>query len=91
MKYRFLAVLLLVAGMVPTLSAAPVSGLPMTGFSAGGTGLTPFYILGFELGAWQDYLAQELTPHYLLDPTSEPLRISWINEHSELILPFFAK
>jgi len=91
MKYRFLAALMLVAGMIPTLSAARVSGLPMTGFSTGGTGLTPFYVLGFELGPWQDYLAQELTPGYLLDPAAEPLRISWINEHSELILPFFAK
>lgn len=91
MKYRFLAALILVAGMIPTLSAARVSGLPMTGFSAGGTGLTPFYVLGFELGPWQDYLAQELTPGYLLDPATEPLRISWINQHSEIILPFFAK
>ena len=91
MKYRFLAALMLVAGMIPALSVARVSGLPMTGFSAGGTGLTPFYVLGFELGPWQDYLAQELTPGYLLDPAVEPLRISWINEHSELILPFFAK
>ena len=91
MKYRFLAALILVAGMIPTLSAARVSGLPMTGFSAGGTGLTPFYVLGFELGPWQDYLAQELTPGYLLDPAAEPLHVSWINQHSEIILPFFAK
>ncbi|MCW8925472.1 MAG: hypothetical protein OQJ84_04380 [Xanthomonadales bacterium] len=63
----------------------------MAGFNAGGAGLTPFYVLGFELGPWQDYLAQELTPDYLLDPATPPLHISWINEHSELILPFFAR
>ena len=91
MKYRFLTALLLVAGLVPTLSAARVSGLPMTGFSAGGTGLTPFYILGFELGPWQDYLARELTPNYLLDPAAEPLHISWLGEQSVVILPFFAR
>jgi hypothetical protein len=91
MKSRFLTALLLVAGLVPTLSAAPVSGLPMTGFSAGGTGLTPFYVLGFELGPWQDYLARELTPNYLLDPAAEPLRISWLGEQSVVILPFFAR
>jgi long-chain fatty acid transport protein len=91
MKYRFLTALLLVVGMFPALSAARVSGLPMTGFSAGGTGLTPFYVLGFELGPWQDYLARELTPDYMLDPFAEPLRISWMNEHSVIILPFFAK
>ena len=91
MKFRFLAALLLVAGLIPTLSVARVSGLPMTGFSAGGTGLTPFYLLGFELGPWQDYLARELTPDYLLDLEVEPLRISWIGEQGVVILPFFAK
>ena len=90
MKYRFLTALLLVAGMLPALSAARVSGLPMAGFSAGGTGLTPFYVLGFELGPWQDYLARELTPDYLLDPAAEPLNISWINQQAVTILPVFA-
>ena len=91
MKYRFLTALLIVAGMFPALSAARISGLPMTGFSAGGTGLTPFYVLGFELGPWQDYLARELTPDYMLDPNDEPLHISWLNEGAVVILPIFAK
>ncbi len=76
---------------MPALSAARVSGLPMVGFSAGGTGLTPFYVLGFELGPWQDYLARELTPDYMLDPLLDPLHISWLDAHSVVILPFFAK
>lgn len=91
MKYRFLTALLLVLGMIPALSAARISGLPMTGFNTAGTGLTPFYILGFELGPWQDYLARELTPDYLLDPTAETLRVSWIDQESVFILPLFAK
>lgn len=91
MKYRFLTALLIVAGLFPALSVARISGLPMTGFNAGGTGLTPFYVLGFELGPWQDYLARELTPDYMLDPNAEPLHISWLNEGSVVILPFFAK
>ena len=91
MKIRFLTTLILVVGMLPALGAARVSGLPMTGFSAGGTGLTPFYVLGFELGPWQDYLARELTPDFLLDSSAEPLYISWINEQSVLILPLFAE
>ena len=91
MKYRFLAALLLVAGLIPGLTAARVSSLPMTGLSAGGTGLTPFYVLGFELGPWQDYLARELTPDYMMDPAAEPLRVSWMSEHSVIVLPFFAK
>lgn len=91
MKKWFLAALLVVAGMLPTLSAARFTGLPMTGFSAGGTGLTPFYVLGFELGPWQDYLARELTPDFMLDPFLEPIHISWINGNSVVILPIFAK
>ncbi len=91
MKHRFLTALMLVAAMIPALSAARVSGLPMTGFSAGGAGMTPFYVLGFELGPWQDYLARELTPDYMLDPGTEPLNVSWMNEHSVVVLPFFAK
>ncbi len=77
--------------MLPTLGAARFSGLPMSGFSAGGSGLTPFYVMGFELGPWQDYLARELTPDYLIDPQSEPLHISWINQQSFVILPLFAQ
>ena len=91
MKYRFLIVLFVVAALIPALSAARVSGLPMAGFSAGGTGLTPFYVLGFELGPWQDYLARELTPDFMLDPAAEPLNVSWMSDHSVIVLPFFAK
>ena len=90
-KYRFLTALLTVAALFPVLVDARVSGLPMTGFSTGGSGLTPFYMLGFELGPWQDYLARELTPDYMLDPAAEPLRISWIDQESVVILPIFAK
>ena len=83
--------MILVAALIPALSAARVSGLPMAGFSAGGTGLTPFYVLGFELGPWQEYLARELTPDFMLDPAAEPLNVSWISDHSVIVLPFFAK
>ena len=91
MRYRFLTALLLVSVLIPALSVARVSGPPMAGLSAGGTGLTPFYVLGFELGPWQDYLARELTPDFMLDPNAEPLNVTWMNEHSVIVLPFFAK
>jgi hypothetical protein len=91
MKYRFWAVLMLVMGMIPALSAARVSGMPMMGLTAGGSGLTPFYVLGFELGPWQDYLARELTPDYMLDPEAELQPVSWMNQHSVIVLPFFAQ
>ena len=91
MRYRFLTVLLVLAALIPTLSVARVSGLPMAGFSAGGTGLTPFYVLGFEFGPGRDYLVHELTPDFMLDPASEPLNVSWMSDHSVVVLPFFAK
>jgi len=88
---RLLTVFLLVTVLIPAMSVARVSGLPMAGFSAGGTGLTPFYVLGFELGPWQNYLARELTPDFMLDPAAEPLNVSWMNDHAVVVLPFFAK
>ncbi len=91
MRFRFLTALLLVIGMLPTLAVARISGMPMAGLSVGGTGLTPFYVLGFELGPWQDYLAHELTPDYMLDPDAILQPVTWMNEHSVVVLPFFAQ
>lgn len=90
MKFRFLVTVIVAAGMLPTLCAARVSALPMTGFTSAGVGLTPFYALGFELGPWQDYLAQELTPDYMLDPNYQQVHVSWINQQAVTILPVFA-
>ncbi len=91
MKMRLFKAALMVTGLLPGLSAAQLSGLPMANFIAGGTGLTPFYVLGFELGPWQDYLARELTPEFMLDSTAEPLNISWMDYESVVILPLFAE
>jgi hypothetical protein len=91
MKLRLFKAALLVTGLTPGLCAAQLSGLPMAGFSAGGTGLTPFYVLGFELGPWQDYLARELTPEFMADTAIEPLHISWMDYESVVILPVFAE
>jgi len=91
MRQRFLTLLTVVAVLIPSLASARLSGLPMTGFNAGGTGLTPIYLLGFELGPWQDYLSRELTPDFMLDPASEPLNVSWMSDHAVIVLPFFAK
>jgi long-chain fatty acid transport protein len=91
MKMRLFKVVLLLTGLLPGLSAAQLSGFPIASFTAGGTGLTPFYVLGFELGPWQDYLARELTPAYLSDSTVESLHITWMDMQSVLILPGFAE
>jgi long-chain fatty acid transport protein len=77
-------------GILPGFAGAQVTGLPVTSFAAGGAGLTSFYVIGFELGPWQEYLAQELTPSYLLPNDAEPIRISWLRSSEVLILPDFA-
>jgi long-chain fatty acid transport protein len=77
-------------GILPGFAGAQVIGLPVTSFAAGGAGLTSFYVIGFELGPWQEYLAQELTPSYLLPNDAEPIRISWLRSSEVLIMPDFA-
>jgi long-chain fatty acid transport protein len=91
MKTRLFKAALLATGFLPGVAAAQLSGLPMAHFTAGGTGLTPFYVLGFDLGPWQDYLARELTPEFMADTTLEPLHISWLDYDSVTILPAFAE
>jgi len=77
-------------GLIPGIAGAQGIGLPALGFAAGGNGLTTFYIIGFELGPWQEYLAQELTPDFMLPEDSEPLRITWLRNSEVKIMPDFA-
>jgi long-chain fatty acid transport protein len=76
--------------MAPAMANAQGIGLPAVSFAAGGTGLTSFYVLGFELGPWQEYLAQELTPSYMLPDNFEPVHISWLSNSDEWLMPDFA-
>ena len=77
-------------GLIPGIAGAQGIGLPALSFAAGGTGLTTFYVIGFELGPWQEYLAQELTPDFMLPEDAEPLRITWLRNSEIKILPDFA-
>ncbi len=91
MKRTALTSLLLAAGLAPGMPDAQAAGLPATGFAAGGTGLTPFYVMGFELGPWQDYLARELTPEFMDEANLPELHVSWLNPEIVSILPAFAE
>jgi len=77
-------------GLIPGLAGAQGIGLPAVSFAVGGSGLTSFYIIGFELGPWQEYLAQELTPVYMLPDDAQPLHVSWLRNSEVLIMPDFA-
>jgi hypothetical protein len=98
LRLQIATAVLAVMGWMPGLAGAaspamgPVIGLglPVAGFAAGGAGLTSFYVIGFELGPWQEYLAQELTPDYMLPDDAQPIQVSWIRSSEILILPDFA-
>jgi long-chain fatty acid transport protein len=81
---------LAIMGLIPGIAGAQGIGLPVSSFAAGGTGLTAFYVIGFELGPWQEYLAQELTPVYMLPESTAPVRISWLRNSEIQIMPDFA-
>ncbi len=72
-------------------AAARGFALPAASFATGGAGLTSFYIIGFELGPWQEYLARELTPSYMVPEGTMPVRISWLDTSELSILPDFAQ
>ena len=90
LRFGITILLTAVLGVTPGIAGAQATGLPAVSFAAGGTGLTSFYVIGFELGPWQEYLARELTPSYMVPEDAEPVRVSWLNSNEILILPEFA-
>ena len=69
--------------------AVPASAV--TPVAMAGHGLSNFYLLGLELGPWEDYLLRELTPDLeIVESMPEP-RISWFDRDQAVILPDFAR
>lgn len=87
MKKRLITAALTAASLLPGAAGASLSGVPV----AGGAGVTPIYVLGFELGPWQAYLAHELTPAFMAGPDAPPVRVSWLDSSTVVILPAFAE
>lgn len=72
--------------------AAPVRSAPTPGSGLHATpyGGLAWFLIGFELGPWEDYLINELTPDLeRLTTLSEP-RVSWLDFDDTLIVPDFA-
>jgi len=90
LRLKIASIALAVMGLLPGTAGAQGFGLPVAGFAAGGAGLTSFYVIGFELGPWQEYLAQELTPDFMLPDGARPVYVSWIRDSGLLLLPDFA-
>jgi hypothetical protein len=90
LRLRIASTVIAVMGLMPGWAGAQGFGLPVAGFATGGAGLTSFYVIGFELGPWQEYLAQELTPDYMLPADAPAVRVSWISGSELLLLPDFA-
>ncbi|MEE4218347.1 MAG: hypothetical protein V2I48_12110 [Xanthomonadales bacterium] len=90
MRKTIVSAAIALMGLAPGMAGAQGIGLPVAGFTAGGTGLTSFYVIGFELGPWQEYLAQELTPDFMLSEDSKPVHVSWLRSSQVPILPDFA-
>ena len=90
MRLRIASAVLAFLGLMPAFAGAQGLGLPASSFAAGGAGLTSFYVIVFELGPWQEYLAQELTPSYMQSEDEMPVRISWLRASEVFIMPDFA-
>lgn len=74
------------AAPVKAMSATPGSGLHATPY-----GGLAWFMVGFELGPWEDYLINELTPDLeRLTSLHEP-RVSWLEFDDTLIIPDFAR
>jgi len=91
LQTKIASLIAILVGLSPCTLSAQGAGSPVVSFAAGGTGLTSFYVLGFELGPWQAYLAQQLTPDYMLPKNATPLHISWLRYSDVMILPDFAE
>ena len=81
-RYAALAIALMVPFSSP---AAPVA------FAMGGQSLSSFYLLGMELGPWEDYLLQELTPDLAVMEAVDAPKIDWLAGDAEKMLPAFAR
>jgi long-chain fatty acid transport protein len=90
LRTRIVSTLIALFGFLPAMAGAQGFGLPASGFATGGAGLTAFYVIGFELGPWQEYLAQELTPSYLLADDDAPVHVTWLDTSEIELLPEFA-
>jgi hypothetical protein len=90
-KHR-LATIFLLAGMVTAAgSVQSAPGAVSHGLYAKPYAGLAWFLIGFELGPWEEYLIHELTPNLeSLDVVDAP-RVSWLEFDDWMIVPEFAR
>lgn len=81
--------LLILTVLALSVVSAPSRALSTTGLPSA-TSAMSWYLLGFELGPWEAYLAHELTPDLpSIERVNRP-QISWLHIDRNIVLPDFA-
>lgn len=89
-KHRIASIVLLVttAFLVAPTSAAP--GSPFAGPRTAPYSGVAWFMVGFELGPWEEYLIHELTPNLERLTFGDVPRVTWLELDDQLIIPDFA-
>lgn len=82
--------LLILTVLAISVASTPARALSSPGLP-GATSAMSWYLLGFELGPWEAYLAHELTPDLpSIERVSRP-QITWLQIDRNIVLPEFAQ
>lgn len=88
-KHRLVSICVLT---IAIMAAQPAWSVPRSG---GSVHLSPYvgmawFVAGFELGPWEQYLVNEITPDLERLSVRELPRVSWLHFDETIILPDFA-
>ena len=91
MKFRIALIALLLNFLVTASPAQSAAGVMPYGLHVKPYAGLAWFLVGFELGPWEDYLIHELTPDLeRLTVVDEP-RVSWLELDGRLLVPDFAR
>ncbi|MEM7053197.1 MAG: hypothetical protein AAF446_01485 [Pseudomonadota bacterium] len=72
------------------VATMPARAMSLSGTPSAGSAMS-WYLLGFELGPWEAYLAHELTPELPAMQRLQRPQITWLNIDRNIVLPEFAR
>ncbi len=89
MRTKFITVIVL-AGVLASASATAAMRVQTAPLAASYSNMA-WFLVGFELGPWEEYLIHELTPDLeQLSDTPVPAEVSWLALEESVLLPDFA-